>query len=492
MGSRVEDGRTPLVVAVIGAGPSGIYAAEALVQQADVPVQVAVIDRLPVPFGLVRYGVAPDHPSIRSIRHTLERTLERSGVRFYGDVRIGEDLTVEELRGVVDAVVYAYGAGSDKALGIPGEDLEGSIAAPELVAWYCGHPDVHPDLEPDPAAVPPDLHPDEGANPASVRIGDTRVLPDVGHLLATSTHAVVVGVGNVALDVARVLIKTSDQLAVTDMADEVLATLADNRIRDVHLLGRRGPAYTAFTTKELRELGEIEGVDVLVDPRDLVLDRSSQAVVEQSKVAARNLAVLQGWAERPLTGASRQVHFHFWTRPTSLVGVDRVQAVGLERTRLDDDGRVVGAGSASSVPAELVVRSVGYRGVPMPGVPYDVGTGRVPHAEGRVIRDGGFSADEYVTGWIKRGPTGVIGTNKSDAVETVASLLADVHDGEVRAHGRAGALDRLLAERGIDALDMPAWHRIDAAEIELGVSHGRLRTTLAHRAELLAAAGDDS
>ncbi len=166
--------------------------------------------------------------------------------------------------------------------------------------------------------------------------------------------------------------------------------------------------------------------------------------------------------------------------------------MGLERTRLDDDGRVVGAGAASSVPAELVVRSVGYRGVPMPGVPYDVGTGRVPHAEGRVIRDGGFSADEYVTGWIKRGPTGVIGTNKSDAVETVASLLADVHDGEVSARGRAGALDRLLAERGIDALDMPAWHRIDAAEIELGVSHGRLRTTLAHRAELLAAAGDDS
>lgn len=456
----------PLTVAIIGAGPSGIYAAEALTQQTEVPVQVAVIDRLPVPFGLVRYGVAPDHHSIRSIRNTLERTLEKSGVRFFGDVTIGRDLSIEELRGVVDAVIYAYGAGSAKRLNIPGEDLPGSVAAPEFVAWYCGHPDVHPDIEPPHRS------------------------PSAETLITDSTDAVVVGAGNVALDVVRVLIKTAAELADTDMADEVLESLADKQVRNVHLLIRRGPAYTAFTTKELRELGQIPDLDVVVDPADLELDQSSQTVVDSDKVAARNLVVLREWASRPLTGASRRLELHFWTRPVTILGADRVWAIQIERTRLDDNGYVQGTGELAELPAQLVVRSVGYRGLPLPGVPYDESTGRVPHAEGRVIRDGGFSADEYVTGWIKRGPTGVIGTNKSDAVETVVSLLTEVTGGALVAHGRAGALDRLLAERGIHALDMPAWHRIDAAEIELGVSHGRLRTTLAHRHDLLAAAED--
>ncbi len=464
---------TPLVVAIVGAGPSGIYAAEALVQQQDVPVQVAVIDRLPVPFGLVRYGVAPDHHSIRSIRNTLERTLEKSGVRFYGDVTIGRDLTISELRDSVDAVIYSYGAGSDRRMEIPGEHLPGSIAASELVAWYCGHPDVHPD-----PGQPP---------------GDTRLTtPPVEELIASSSSAVVVGVGNVALDVARILIKSADQLTDTDMADDVLAGLAHNRIADVHILGRRGPAYTAFTTKELRELGHLDGVDVVMNPDDLVLDESSRARLAQDKVATRNLAVLTEWAERSSSGAPRRIHLHFWTRPTLIIGESRVRAVQVEGTTLDADGLVTGNGQTRTIDAQLIVRSVGYRGLPLSGVPYDGGTGRVPHAEGRVIRDGAFSVGEYVTGWIKRGPTGVIGTNKSDAVETVTSLLADVHEGEVVAHGRTGHLDRLLAKRGIRPLDMPAWHRIDAAEIELGHSHGRLRTTLAHRQELLAAAEEDS
>ncbi len=430
------------------------------------PVQVAVIDRLPVPFGLVRYGVAPDHHSIRSIRNTLERTLEKSGVRFFGDVKIGHDLTIDELRGVVDAVIYAYVAGSAKRLDIPGEDLPGSVAAPEFVAWYCGHPDVHPDIDP----------PNRSAT--------------ADNLIKDSVEAVVVGAGNVALDVVRVLIKTATELADTDMADEVLESLAGKQVRTVHLLIRRGPAYTAFTTKELRELGQIPDLDVVVDRADLELDQSSETVVAADKVAARNLVVLREWASRSLTGASRRLQLHFWTRPVAILGTDRVRAVQIERTRLDDNGYVQGSGERSELAAQLVVRSVGYRGLPLPGVPYDESTGRVPHAEGRVIRDGGFSPDEYVTGWIKRGPTGVIGTNKSDAVETVVSLLTDVTDGAVLAHGRAGALDRLLSERGIHALDMPAWHRIDAAEIELGVSHGRLRTTLAHRHDLLAAAED--
>jgi ferredoxin/flavodoxin---NADP+ reductase len=228
-----------------------------------------------------------------------------------------------------------------------------------------------------------------------------------------------------------------------------------------------------------------------VDPVDLDLDDSSQAVVERNKIAARNLAVLNEWSGRTPTGAAGRIHFHFWTRPIKIIGSDRVAAVEVERTMINSDGYVVGAGPTSTITTQLIIRSVGYRGVLLSGVPFDQSTGRVPHAEGRVIRDGEFSADEYVTGWIKRGPTGVIGTNKSDAVETVNSLLADVYDGAVQAHGRSDHLDRLLAGRGIHALDLPAWHRIDAAEIELGSSHGRVRTTLAHRHDLLAAADDD-
>ncbi len=421
-----------------------------------------------MPFGLVRYGVAPDHHSIRSIRNTLERTLEKPCVRFYGDVTIGADISIDELRESVDAVIYAYGAGTDKRLGIPGEELKGSIAAAELVAWYCGNPDVYPDTD----------------QPA----GDRLMAADIHELITSARHAVVVGVGNVALDVARILIKSVDQLSDTDMADEVLDCFSRNTVTDVHVLGRRGPAYTAFTTKELRELGQIADVDVIVDAADLELDHSSQAVVEQNKVAARNLAVLQEWAARPLGGASKRITFHFWSRPTMIIGDDRVIAVEIERTMIDSNGYVVGRGGGTTLPADLVVRSVGYRGLPLADIPFDDSTGRVPHAEGRVIRDGEFSPDEYVTGWIKRGPTGVIGTNKSDAVETVTSLMADVRNGAVKTHGRSGDLDRLLAQRGIRPLGMPAWHRIDAAELKLGASHGRLRTTLAHRRELLEAA----
>lgn len=466
----------PLAVAIIGAGPSGIYAAEALTHQLDVPVDVTVVDRLPVPFGLVRYGVAPDHPSIRSVRNTLERTLEKPGVRFYGNVSIGTDLTVDELRDSVDAVIYAFGAGSDKRLDIPGEDLYGSVAAAEFVSWYCGHPDVHPDT---------------GGASVLGQAEDRPTRLEAEHfaqLVATTSEAVVVGVGNVALDVARILTKRTDELTTTDMADEVLDSLGHTAVSDVHVLGRRGPAHTAFTTKELRELGQLPDVDLLVDPADLELDETSQAIVASDKVAARNLVVLRDWAERSVGRASRRVHLHFWTRPVRLLGTERVSGVEVERTALAADGSVVGRGERRVIPAQLVVRSVGYRGQPLPGVPYDDGTGRVPHAEGRVIRDGGFSSDEYVTGWVKRGPTGVIGTNKSDAVETVTSLLHDVSDGALLPQGRVGLLAKLFAERGIEPVGIDGWHRIDAAEMELGQSHGRVRTTLAHRSELLAAA----
>lgn len=468
----------PLVVAVVGAGPSGIYAAEALTAQSDVPVQVAVIDKLPVPFGLVRYGVAPDHPSIRSIRNTLERTLERGDVSFFGNVAIGRDITVEELRAVTDAVIYAYGAASDRRLDVPGEELVGSIAAPDLVAWYCGHPDVHPETS----------NPSTNSGPR----GEDQPHNPVEELITGTRRAVVVGAGNVALDVVRVLIKNADELDETDMADEVLAVLQQKSITDVHLLARRGPAYTSFTTKELRELAKIENVDLILDPADFDLDEASRARVAKDKIAARNVAAMQDWLDRPVTGASRRIQLHFWTRPTMITGTDRVEAVGVERTRLDDTGRVVAAGPLEPIPAELVVRSVGYRGTALEGIPYDPELGRVPHADGHVIRDDGFSPNEYVTGWIKRGPTGVIGTNKSDAVETVHSLLHDVADEALIARHDVGELASLLAERGISPLDLPAWRRINAAEIARGQGHGRDRTTIAHHSELLAAADDPS
>lgn len=466
----------PYVVAIIGSGPSGIYAAEALCQQTDVPMAVAVLDRLPVPFGLVRYGVAPDHPSIRSIRNVLERTLSRPEVRFYGDISVGRDLTVEELRGTVDAVIYAYGAAGDRRLGIPGEDLDGSIAAAELVAWYCGHPDVHPDLDRPVADDLDQVVPGIDAAAATRLVGSTR-------------SAVVVGVGNVALDVVRILIRPTADLARTDMAEEVLKALDGRAVTDVHVLGRRGPAHTSFTTKELRELGDLDGVDIVIDPFDHDLDPAAVG-----KVALRNLGVLSDWsaressAQRGSSGADRRIHFHFWTRPTALVGDGRVGSVITERTMIDSTGALVADGPGPELPADLVVRSVGYRGTALPGVPYDEGQARVPHAEGRVIRDGSFATGEYVTGWIKRGPTGVIGTNKSDAVETVTSLLSDIADGELTGGHDPDELGRLLAGRGITPLGMGDWRRIDAAEIARGQSQGRDRATLAHRSDLLAAA----
>ena len=465
---------TRYVVAVVGAGPSGIYAAEALTQQSEVEVEVAVIDRLPVPFGLVRYGVAPDHPSIRSIRTTLQRTLEKTGVRFFGDVMIGRDLTVEELRDSVDAMIYAYGAGASRRLGIDGEDALGSLTAPDFVAWYCGHPDAHPD---EPAA--------------EIDHGDT------GALLDGATAAVVVGAGNVALDVTRVLIKTADELAGTDMAREVLEVLARKTITDVHLLARRGPAYTQMTTKELRELGAIDDCDVIVHPADL--DWKAEAAYGVGKVAVRNLDTIRAWADGSRrTGGARRIHLHFWTRPTSITtahddrfGADRVAEVEYVDNR-------PGGEATGRVSAQLVVRAIGYHGIELPAVPFDTASGRVPHVEGRVLHppaDGAvpqaqFAVGEYVTGWIKRGPTGVIGTNKSDAVETVHSLLLDIAEGDLQpTHPRGlDGLTQLMLERGITPLDLPAWHRIDAAEIDRGRADGRERTTLAHRSELLAAA----
>ena len=452
-------------VAVVGSGPSGIYAADALVSQADIPVEVDIIDRLPVPFGLVRYGVAPDHVSIRSVRDTLDKTLDKPGVRFLGNVTIGgpgdgADLTVADLHDHYHAVVFTYGASRDRRLGIEGEDLDGSVAATDFVAWYCGHPDAD-------------------------RATFERLIP-------SSTAAVVVGVGNVAVDVARVLGKTVGELDHTDMPQHVFDTLAQSGITDVYVLGRRGPAQAAWTTKELKELGELVDADVIVRPEDAELDAASAELAASDRAVGRNVDVVREWATRVPAGKHRRVHVRFLSRPVELRGDDRVRTVVVERTRLTADGAAEGTGELEEIAADLVVRSVGYRGTALDDVPFDAGRNVIPHVDGRVERDGAPVPGEYVAGWIKRGPTGIIGTNKKDAVATVASLLEDAGAGRLPepAHATSAAIDALLAERGVEVVTTAGWRAIDASERALGATRGRDRTSIHDRGALLAAARD--
>lgn len=443
-------------VAVIGSGPSGIYAADALVSQEDVPVEVDIIDRLPVPFGLVRYGVAPDHLSIRSVRDTLNKVLQKPGVRFLGNVTVGSDVSLADLQACYDAVILTYGASSDRRLGIPGEDLDGSVAATDFVAWYCGHPDAD-------------------------RERFERLLP-------SATSAVVVGVGNVAVDVTRVLAKSVGELDHTDMPQHVLETLQSAHITDVYLLGRRGPAQASFTTKELKELGELLEADILVKPADVELDPVSAALAESERGVGRNVDVIREWAERAPAGRPRRIHVRFLSRPVELRGDDRVDTVVVERTRLTPEGSVEGTGEMEEIAADLVVRSVGYRGTPMEELPFDERSGVIPNEDGRVTRDGEAVAGYYVAGWIKRGPTGIIGTNKKDAVATVASLLADAQSGALSEPTTPGGIDALLAERGVTVVSTAGWDFIDEAEKALGASRGRERTTIHDRDELLRSA----
>lgn len=445
----------PLRVAVVGAGPAGIYAADALTRQDAVPVAVDLIDRLPTPFGLVRHGIAPDHPKMRAIRDTLHRTLDDPLVRFVGNVEIGEDISLEDLRRHVDAVIYTYGAAMDRHLGIDGEDLPGSLAATELVAWYTGHPDA------DRARV-------------EAALSDVR-------------SVVVVGVGNVALDVARVLARTPAELEPTDMPQHVLDTLAATSVEEITVLGRRGPAQASFTTQELRELDELENATVLVDAADLELTPDAEESASADRNVARNLAVLRGWVDHVAEPGRTRLHLRFFARPARLLGEDRVTGVEVERTAVDADGRAVGTGATDVLSADLVVRSVGYFGTPLPGLPVDGRSGTVPHEAGRVLRDGQPSTGEYVAGWIKRGPSGVVGTNKHDARETVAALLADVTDGVLTTHGPVGDLVDELISRGVEPVLVDDWRAIDAAEIALGAERGRARTTLHEREALLAA-----
>jgi ferredoxin/flavodoxin---NADP+ reductase len=442
---------TTLEIAVVGSGPAGIYTAEALIKQAaklDPPpaVQIDVLDRLPTPYGLVRYGVAPDHPSIRSIADYLRNVLEHPDVQFLGGVHLGEDVTRDDLLASYDAVVYATGAMRDRRMGIPGEDLPGSYAATDFVNWYCGHPDS-----------------------------------DAGAFLLDAESVAVVGVGNVAVDVARVLAKDPAELRRTDIPQTVLEALMVSKVRDVHMIGRRGPAQAKFTTKELRELGELAGVDIEVRPAEIdstdfdPIGQSAQ-LAESDRRVRGNLAVLRDWAGRPPAGAERRLTLRFWLRPGKIEGTERVSGLTVERTRLDEEGKLTGTGDYETIPVQMVFRSVGYQSVPLAGVPFDERTATVPNAEGRVLGpDGAPLPGEYVAGWLKRGPTGVVGTNKSDAAGTVRSLLADLTGAGwagQRRQSREQFVELLMA-RGVRPVSYADWLRVERAEAELGSSLGR-------------------
>jgi ferredoxin--NADP+ reductase len=476
-----------LEVAVVGSGPAGLYTAEALIKQSAAldpasAIRVDVLDRLPTPYGLVRYGVAPDHKSIKSIAEYLRGVLEHDGVRFLGGIHLGDDVTREDLLASYDAVVYATGAMRDRRLGIPGEDLPGSFAATDFVNWYCGHPDVEP-----------------------------------GAFTLDAESVAVIGVGNVAVDVARILARDPRELRETDVSQPVLDALMASKVREVHMIGRRGPAQAKFTTKELRELGELDGVDIVVGAGEADLDAfdptgESARLAQADRHVRGNYKVISDWAARGPAAGGRRLTIRFWLRPVEIQGPERVSGLTLERTRLDANGVFTGTGEYETLAAQMVLRSVGYQSVPLAGVPFDERSSTVPNAEGRVLGpDGAPLPGEYVAGWLKRGPTGVIGTNKSDAAQTVRSLLADLAGGPgpgdvplpragllpypEAAPGSGGpsagsAFGDLLAARGIRPVSYADWLRIEQAEAALGESLGRGgRVKLPSRAELNRACG---
>jgi ferredoxin/flavodoxin---NADP+ reductase len=371
-------------------------------------------------------------------------------VRFFGHVEFGTDLTHADLHCLYDAIIYAVGASSDRSLGIAGEDLAGSISATEFVAWYNGHPD------------------------AAMRA-----------MALKAWGVAVIGVGNVAVDVTRILAKTRDELAETDIADHALPVLAQSQVTDIYVLGRRGPVQAKFTTKELGELGELTNADIIVKPEEIALDPVSEAALAGQRVALRNIEVLRAFAAKPLEGKPRRIHLRFLASPVEILGTERVEGLVIERNRLDEQQRAVGTGEYETLDVQMVLRSVGYKGVPLAGVPFDTRSQVVPNTAGRVTKDGEVVANEYVTGWIKRGPSGLIGTNKADSVETVKSLLEDAPSLPRAAEGDPEAVDALLRARGVRYVTMQQWLELEHYELAQGEAQGRPRVKLVHVDEML-------
>jgi ferredoxin--NADP+ reductase len=455
----------PLRVAIVGAGPSGFYAAEHILKHEEIHAQVDLFDRLPTPFGLVRGGVAPDHPKIKSVIRVYEKTAARDGFRFFGNVKVGHDLEVEDLERLYHAIVFTVGCETDRQLGIPGEDLPGSHAATAFVGWYNAHPDYCEE-----------------------------------EFDLSCERAVVIGNGNVAMDVARMLALTDEELRQTDTADHAIEVLNRKKIREIVVLGRRGPAQAAFTNPEIKELGEMQDADVVVDPSEVELDPASLAYLESDaadKTTRVNVETLREFSQRRPEGKRQRIVLRFLTSPVEIKGETRVRSIVIGRNELVEEGGALRArdtGEREELECGLVLRSVGYTGVPIEGVPFDEKRGLILNEGGRVLdsHDAGHKTGHYTAGWIKRGPSGVIGTNKKDALETVKHLLEDVQKGKLLEpqQPEPGAVEELLSERGIRYVSFEDWQAIDQAEVGRGEPHGRPRVKFVRIEEMLDALGE--
>lgn len=441
---------TPIRIAVVGAGPAGIYAADILKKATDRDVRIDLFEALPAPYGLVRYGVAPDHPRIKAIINALREVLEAGVVRLFGNVRFGTDVTLEDLKRRYNAVIFATGATKDAPLQIEGIDLEGSFGAADFVSWYDGHPDV------------------------------PRTWPLEAEQIA------VLGNGNVALDVARVLAKHPQDLRPTEVPDNVLTTLESSPVTDVHVFGRRGPLGVKFTPLELRELGELNDVDMILYDEDFGVDPNEEEQKKNKQILVIS-RVLNQWRERETGKASRRLHLHFWSRPVAIVGDGRAESLRIERTRPTEDGGIEGTGEFRDYPMQAVYRAIGYYSSPLEQLPFDEVRGVVPNEGGRVVDRGEPVPGVYATGWIKRGPVGLIGHTKSDAKETVENLLADEDTWWTPEFEDEDSIVALLRERGVEFTDVEGWIRLDAHERSLGALQDRERIKVVPREDMLAA-----
>jgi ferredoxin--NADP+ reductase len=451
----------PLRIAIIGSGPSGFYAAEHLQKQKTLSVEIDMFDRLPTPYGLVRGGVAPDHQKIKSVTKVYDRIAAQPNFRFYGNVEFGTDITREQLAQHYHAIIYAVGAQTDRRLDISGEDLPGSHPATEFVAWYNGHPDYR------------------------------------DYQFDLSQEAVaVIGVGNVAMDVVRILGRTREELLETDIADYALEALAQSSVKTIYILGRRGPAQSAFTNPEIKELGEMVDCDIIVAPEEVQLDPHSQEYLDSGadKVAAKNVETLRQYSQQAPQGKAKKIIMRFLVSPVEILGTERIEALKIVKNELykADDGslRPRATEQTETLPVGLVFRSVGYRGKPLPGVPFYEKWGTIPNDKGRVLTDiknGEQVMGDYVVGWIKRGPSGVIGTNKPDSVETVDMLLEDMANGKLMnpTQPSRDALEALLRQQKPNYVTFEDWQVLDALEQERGQAAGRPRLKFTRVEEML-------
>lgn len=446
----------PLKVAVVGSGPSGFYAAEALVKS-EHHVQVNIIEKLPAPFGLVRYGVAPDHPKLKQVNLLFHKIAQDQNIHFYGNVEIGKDLTVDELKATHHAVIFCSGAETDRRLGIPGEDLTGSHTATEFVAWYNGHPAYR----------------------------------NYKFDLSNET-AVIIGQGNVAADVCRILAKPVDDLRKTDITEHALDLLATSRIRQIHLVGRRGPAQAKFTNRELKELGELPDCTAIVNPDGFILNAEDtiELADKSNDNAARSYETFQGFSKNTVSTTSREIHFHFLLSPTELNGSQQLESISFVRNELNGEAFKQSAQATEAttqIDCGLCFRSIGYLGQGISGVPLNSKLGVIPNEKGRVTNHSGERESKlYASGWIKRGPSGIIGTNRADSVETVATLLddlPDLEDGNISSETDQFA--ELVTQKKLRFVDYDGWCKIDAAEIERGNDLGKPREKFVAVAEML-------